>query len=54
MAGGFLLPSSGPNLLVWVTVDGPERVANESSAEARRCALFQMSDSGCTMRETIE
>ena len=40
MAGGFLLASSGPNLLVWVTVDGPERVATESSAGGQEvCAV---------------
>lgn len=54
MAGGFLLPSSGPNLLVWATVDGPERVANESSAEVRRYALFQVSDCEGKLNETIE
>ena len=50
----FLGSSSGPNSLVWATVFGPKRLANETSGEARRCAVFQVSDRVWKMSETIE
>ena len=46
----FLGSSSGPNSLVWATVFGPERLANETAGEAQEVCCVS-SERQCVQNE---